>query len=293
MDIDDELVMEVDVVLNSPQPINLLQYPLRPRYRPYGDQGTLLSASLSQDHLDLHYSLSSNTINYDRANAEFKRDTQVLTGTLINPLTKYCVGYFTNGTLSLTPLEKLMQIRPNTNYLDLCLDKNVEDKEEIAQIKQDKDSKKLRVFKKKEAKTVVQDTVEINLACFDMKSKESTEALHKLLPFESRATEEISAEAYMTSILPTPLKSTGLRDCLRALPISLALEELLKSCVVISLEEVQDIFINEKNLESMLMQKAVAISQRWVCKSEVSGDGTERDVCAYLLWKKGSVCRSE
>ena len=40
----DELVCEYDICINhntNGEQLNLLQYPLRPRYRPYGDQGSL------------------------------------------------------------------------------------------------------------------------------------------------------------------------------------------------------------------------------------------------------------
>lgn len=294
MEIDDEVVMELDVVLNSPQELNLLQYPLRPRYRPYGDQGTLLSGTISKDALSLHYSISTNSTNYDRGNSEFKRETQVLTGRTINPLTKYCVGIVRDGVLCLTPLDQLMQVRPDTGYLDAVLDKkHVEDKEETAQIKQEKDSKKLRVFKKKTVKAVVEAAVETNLSCFDMKSIESIECFHCLLPQVKSGGPIKTSENYLNSILPTPLKPTGLRDNLRALPISIAIEELLKRCIVINIEEIQEIFPSEKNIEYWLIQKAFVVDGRWVCKSEIIGDCFGREACVYLLWKNLSVSRAE
>ena len=251
MDIDDEVIIEYDVVLNTPQPVSLLQYPLRPRYRSYGDQGSLLSASISEDYLHLHYSLDTNSKNFDRSNSEFKRDTQILSGKYIKPLTKHCVGYVKDGILALTPLEKLLQIRPDTSYLDSVLDKKqMEDKEENENLIQEKDSKKLRVYKKKEAKEVPKEMQERKLACHDMKSAESIAAFQYLFPENISHNNKISSEEYLKSILPIPLKTTGFRDNLKTLPISLAIEELLKKAFVVNTDDVLEIFPNEKNIEN-------------------------------------------
>lgn len=293
MDIDDEVVLELDVALNEPQSIYLLQYPLRPRYRPYGDQGTLLSATISEETLNLHYSIDTNSTNYDRANTEFKRDTQILSGKRIAPLTKYCTGYITNNTLTLTPLDKILQIRPDTNFIDNVLEKkNLEDKEELAQINQDKDMKKLRVYKKKEAKIVNKEVLETKLNCFDMKSAESLNAFQSLHPAMLNQAIIKTSDEYLSSILPIPSKKTGFKDYLRSLPVSLAIEEILKEAFVINTEEVLEILPNEKNIENWIGQKAIIIDQRWVAKSELLNTGTDRDICLYFLWRDGFIVRS-
>ena len=224
MDIDDEVVLEVDVVTNTTDPAYLLQYPLRPRYRPYGDQGTLISGTISTESLNLSYSLNSASTNFDRSNTEYKQDTQVLFGKEIKPLTKYCVGYISEGVLSLTPFDKLFQMRPDTSYLDLILDKRqTDDKAEIEQINSENNSKKLRIYKKKEVKPVSNEKIETPLLCYDMKSAESLSLLKTLISSNSSPTTQISTNEYLSSILPTPLKSTGFRNNLSTLPISLAI----------------------------------------------------------------------
>lgn len=294
MDLDDELVAEYDVVINDQQPLYWLQYPLRPRYRPYGDQGTLLSATLSEQSIDMEFSLNTNSTNFDTSNCEYKRDCQKLTGKPIVSLKKYFVGYPSNGALTLTPLEKIMQIRPDTGYLDTVIDKRqIEDKDEIAQLNQEKESKKLRVFKKKEVKEAPKEAKNTKLMCCNMGSIESLAAFKTLTLLQSENLKQIPQCEYVKSILPTPMKVTGFRDNLRLLAFPLAVEELLIKASVVSTEEVLEIFPNEKNAESVLIQKAVVIENRWVRKSEVLRESLERDVCIYMLWKNGQVERSQ
>lgn len=49
---DDEVIAEFDVVLAGQMrdDIHLLQYPLRPSYRPYGDQGELVKVEMAVTH---------------------------------------------------------------------------------------------------------------------------------------------------------------------------------------------------------------------------------------------------
>jgi hypothetical protein len=126
-----------------------------------------------------------------------------------------------------------------------------------------------------------------------MGSIESLAAFKILTPLPSENLKQIPQSEYVKSILPTPMKVTGFRDNLRLLAFPLAVEELLIKASVVSTEEVLEIFPNEKNAESVLIQKAVVIGNRWVRKSEVLRESLERDVCVYMLWKNGQIERSQ
>lgn len=295
MDIDDEVVMELDVVTETSDQFYLLQYPLRPRYRPYGDQGSLKSGSLTGETLNLVYSLNSNTLNFDRTNSEFKQENQVLIGKPIIPISKYYVGVMKDGQFSITSLNKIFQIRPDTKHLDAVLDKRqIEDIEELALLKHEKESKKLRVFKKKEVKETEAEHQTISLTCHDMYSKESKSSMNTLfLPNSTKTPEFTPKDSYLKQILPQPIPNQAFGDRIRSLPVILGIEELLKEVNIISSEEASDFFPNEKNLENFLIQKATIIDGRWIRRSEILKEPLTRDLCLYILRQKGEIVRSE
>lgn len=295
MEIDDEVVMELDVVTESSDNFYLLQYPLRPRYRPYGDQGTLKSGSLTGETLNLVYTLNTNSLNFDRSNSEFKQENQVLMGKAIIPINKYCIGVIKDGQFNITTLNKIFQVRPDTKHLDAVLDKRqIDDVEELAQLKQEKESKKLRVFKKKEVKESEIEHQTINLTCHDMYSKESKDSLSQLsISNTKKIPEFIPRETYLKQILPQPIANLSFADRIHSLPIILAIEELLKEVNIISTEEASEFFPNEKNIESHLIQKATVIDGRWVRRSEILKEPLSRDLCLFTIRQKGGIVRSE
>ena len=284
----------MDVVTGTSEDLFLLQYPLRPRYRPYGDQGSLKSASISGEHLSLTYKLNTNNINYDRANNEFKQEAQSLLGSAIVPINKYCLGFVKDNVFSILPLSKLFQMRPSTSHLDSVLDqRQIEDVEELALLKQEKESKKMRVFKRKEAKESAQDAPALSLTCFDMFSAESKSALKALSVDPGPGPQFLSASSYFDQILPSPVKNAAFVDRIRALPVVLAVEELLKQVNLLTTEEAAEVFPHEKNIENVLFQKAAVVQGRWVRRSEVLREPLERDLCLLILNRRHKVTRKE
>lgn len=294
MEVDDEVVMEMDVVTGTSDDLFLLQYPLRPRYRPYGDQGSLKSASISGENLSLTYKLNTNNINYDRSNNEFKQESQTLLGNAIVPINKYCLGFIKDNVFSILPLSKLFQMRPSTSHLDSVLDqRQIEDVEELALLKQEKESKKMRVFKKKEAKESAQEAPSLPLTCYDMFSSESKSALKGLSIDSVSSPQFLSSKTYFDQILPSPVKNSAFTEKIRSLPVVLAIEELLKQVNLLTTEEASEFFPNEKNIENVLFQKAVIVQNRWVRRSEVMRESLDRDLCLLILLKRNKVTRKE
>jgi hypothetical protein len=294
MDIDDEIVSEFDVLTGDSEDLFLLQYPLRPRYRPYGDQGSLKSGSISGDTLNLSYKLNTNNINFDRTNNEFKQEFQTLLGRPTAPINKHCLGFLKDGAFHLLPLNKIFQLRPDTSHLDSVLDqRQVEDVVELTALNQEKESKKMRVFKKKEVKETTQETPVTSLTCFDMFSNESKNLMKNLSAESSGTCKFLKKEEYFSLILPPQGKSLAFIEKIRALPVVIAIEELLKESSLISTEEALEFFPNEKNIENVLFQKAVIVQNRWVRKSEVLKDPLSRDLILFLFTRKSSLKRSE
>ncbi|TNV81381.1 hypothetical protein FGO68_gene8998 [Halteria grandinella] len=147
-DDDDEVIAEFDVVLAGQMrdDIHLLQYPLRPSYRPYGDQGELVKVEMAVTHqqaqnqqaapkaseqpflkqfdgLRLHYGLHKASPNYDENAVDHRIITHYLetqkvdTESQVQP--NYCVCVLTDDNkLMLTPLTSFHQVRPSFDHVD-------------------------------------------------------------------------------------------------------------------------------------------------------------------------------
>ncbi|KAF4657712.1 hypothetical protein FOL47_008322 [Perkinsus chesapeaki] len=125
---DDEVVHEIPVFLNRMQDppdftgeMYLLQYPLRPVYRPYGDQGFLERVELRDDQkkLRLRYKLNDDSETFDQTATHSSMREQVLMAkTVTNKSCTYCVGAVNSGQLTLTPLASFCQLRPDFTHVD-------------------------------------------------------------------------------------------------------------------------------------------------------------------------------
>eukprot|EP00406_Dinophysis_acuminata_P070283 CAMPEP_0179282852 /NCGR_PEP_ID=MMETSP0797-20121207/37874_1 /TAXON_ID=47934 /ORGANISM="Dinophysis acuminata, Strain DAEP01" /LENGTH=215 /DNA_ID=CAMNT_0020991587 /DNA_START=155 /DNA_END=799 /DNA_ORIENTATION=- len=128
-DDDDPVVQECDVYLNRmydpPDFVGhmyVLQYPLRPDYRPYGDQGELEQVELKTNagRLRFTYRLKQDH-NYSDDGVVGDKITQkhVLNSTVVsNPACSYAVGVIHKGRMTLTPIRAMNQLRPNFDEFD-------------------------------------------------------------------------------------------------------------------------------------------------------------------------------
>ncbi|CAG9318502.1 unnamed protein product [Blepharisma stoltei] len=301
MELEDEVVCELDVVLNSQSEgqLFLIQYPLRPRYRPYGDQGTLSSGKIGANSLQLNYTLNSSGPNYDKKSNEFNHKEQTLQSKTIVPLNDYWIGVIRENTLSLSPLEKVYQMRPAMDYVDASTKtRYIEDKDEEENLKAEKESKKMRIFKKKEAHKVEEEEKLKPVEVLDMNNESSIEAFESLIPKNCEEIEITTNSAeYVANLLPEQTKNFGFRNTLREMPISLQVEEILKKAEVISYEFLIEMLgKNDSRIDQALSQKATIIRGRWVCKSDLLqlGDSEKiRDVCLAILFSKGFLEKSK
>mmetsp|Transcript_29011 Transcript_29011/g.92521 ORF Transcript_29011/g.92521 Transcript_29011/m.92521 type:complete len:382 (+) Transcript_29011:232-1377(+) len=126
---DDPVVQECDVYLNRmydpPDFVGdmyVLQYPLRPVYRPYGDQGELDRVELKprSRRLKFVYKLSTGD-NFDEDGVATERHGQkhVLSSTVVaNPNCSYAVGVIHQGRMTITPIRAVNQLRPDFETFD-------------------------------------------------------------------------------------------------------------------------------------------------------------------------------
>ncbi|KAH0485340.1 MAG: uncharacterized protein KVP18_003901 [Porospora cf. gigantea A] len=134
---DDPVVKEIDVYLNRVEngSMYLLQFPLRPIYRPYGDQGQLSEIAYrpNQKQLRMKYNLhmdtaafdSSRRLDFDEAPTHILASQEAVSGGF-NPVTgqggflgpafesqaSYALGVMRDGKLYLTPTDHIQQFRP-------------------------------------------------------------------------------------------------------------------------------------------------------------------------------------
>lgn len=301
MEIEDQVVCELDVVLNGScqGQLCLIQYPLRPRYRPYGDQGNLASGKLGDNSLELTYSLDTSGPNYDRKSNEYDKKEQILQSKSIKPLNDYCIGVIRDNTLCLTPIQKLFQMRPKMDYIDSeNTTKSYEDKDEEENLKAEKESKRLRIYKKKDSQRVENHEKWSDIEIIGMKDESSLDAFESLIPTESiEVNVHLNSKEYVSKILPEPTKNFAYRDILREMPISLQVEDILKRAEVINNESVVEIIGKHDGarIEQALLQKATIIQGRWVCKSELLNLGDLeklRDICLAIIYSKGLLEKS-
>eukprot|EP00039_Didymoeca_costata_P010944 m.149504 g.149504 ORF g.149504 m.149504 type:complete len:632 (-) comp15014_c0_seq2:2304-4199(-) len=154
MDVDEEdpVVQEHNVYLSQElaDRLYLLQYPLRPRKRPYGNTKTKPQVRVKpeQDKLEMKFELNTNSNTYDREKGKeiaeeagqtgpsstvhmrensTLMDAHVLRSTKVPMRTHYVTGIWKDDGLHLTPLKAILQLRPSFDHLN-DIDKKKQDK---------------------------------------------------------------------------------------------------------------------------------------------------------------------
>ncbi|XP_038876785.1 DNA-directed RNA polymerase III subunit RPC5 isoform X1 [Benincasa hispida] len=123
---EDMVVREIDVLFTPSPDINtklyVLQYPLRPRWRPYEFEGRCdevrVKPSSGEVEVDLNVDIESN--NYDsKADGSLQMKKQTLTSSWQPPLaTSYAVGLLMGNKLHLNPVHAVVQLRPSFEHLN-------------------------------------------------------------------------------------------------------------------------------------------------------------------------------
>lgn len=141
----DELVKVIDVFLSqeASSELHLLQYPLRPTWRPYDRKNIAevrykpksskleLDVALSEEELSLYFD--------ELAREDLAKKGFTLTGSNVLPQTNYAIGLLRPGPereqLHLTPIKGVFQMRPSFTHIDAKEEakKNLAKKEEAAE----------------------------------------------------------------------------------------------------------------------------------------------------------------
>lgn len=265
MEVEDECISEFDVKLNSTSDTRFLflQYPLRPRYRPYGDQGSLSSARFKSEEksLELVYSLDTQSVNYDRNSSSFQVTSQTLSGKPVSAKASYYIGLIKDDCLSLTPVDSTIQLRPSMRYVDADISSRIKIKdaeEEVAA--KAKKAQKLKVSKKrKEEKEAKVSEEWVSLRCIPFRDEETSTVFHKLgVESSDILMPDITPTDYIEQLLPETEHSVGKLERMRTLPLSLRIEEVLKIYKEIEFEKLLELVGDDRTdiVLNILQQKA-------------------------------------
>lgn len=119
---EDELIEEIDVYYNGElnDEICVMQYPLKPSDKMYGEHAELSNVLIHKDDstLKINYSIESKMKNFDTQYYENKNFTQSLIGQNIEPNTNYCIGVFKNNILYLNPVSTFTQFRNDFSHME-------------------------------------------------------------------------------------------------------------------------------------------------------------------------------
>jgi DNA-directed RNA polymerase III subunit RPC5 len=126
---DDPVVCEIPVHLAEHLRHNafVVQFPLRPAYRPMPEAPR--AARMKPDHqiLQLDYDVDQRSEHYDADAEDYLKQKHLrLQSSSVPALTNYAVAVFRDGQLHLSPVSGVLQMRPSLAHIDDA----VEDDEE-------------------------------------------------------------------------------------------------------------------------------------------------------------------
>ncbi|XP_011099592.1 DNA-directed RNA polymerase III subunit RPC5 [Sesamum indicum] len=149
---DDAIVREIDVYftpsIDSNTRLYVLQYPLRPLWRPYelDDRCDEVRVKPASAELEVDLAVDVDSKNYDSgADPRVQMKKQILTSSWKPPhASGYAVGILTGNKLHLNPVHAVVQLRPSMQHLDAKDSKrktiNVEDRVKLEEPQEGKPS---------------------------------------------------------------------------------------------------------------------------------------------------------
>ncbi|KAI3841046.1 hypothetical protein MKX03_018277 [Papaver bracteatum] len=241
-DEDDEVVREIDVFF-KPSPIDVdtqlyvLQYPLRPSWRPYDMekcQEVRVKPKKVQVEIDLSLDMDEN---YDVGVEEHLRITKQTLLSQKVPLTRGCaVGVLVGNKLHLNPVNAAVQLRPSMEHV---IPDNLKKKKNIveATVKSEKTSggpgpsrTKGNLVRPLNGQDIEVDEPWVSLEYHSVDSIFSSRFRQKMTSEESTPIQfSMNPYDYVNSLCPpTPIEDNRSKSSLRRLCMSLPLEEKFK-----------------------------------------------------------------
>jgi len=130
---EDPVVCEIPVKFSKKliEKLFLLQYPMRPRQRPYSSDLRRLNARIKplQRKMEIQYEIDPASSCYDSRNPTQLQRFKI-SSSLMRNKANYAAGVFCNGELHITPLKNMVRMRPDFSYIDQAEKKKRDELEE-------------------------------------------------------------------------------------------------------------------------------------------------------------------
>ncbi|XP_020270730.1 DNA-directed RNA polymerase III subunit RPC5-like isoform X2 [Asparagus officinalis] len=138
-DEEDKVVCEIDVYCNrldEDSQLYIMQYPLRPYWRPYelDERCEMVKVKPKHSEVELVMSVDVESENYDASKPGTPRlQKQILSSSSASSTVQYAAGILIKNQLHLSPIHEVLQFRPSMKHIDECEAQQVMHKtEEVA-----------------------------------------------------------------------------------------------------------------------------------------------------------------
>ncbi|CAA7405574.1 unnamed protein product [Spirodela intermedia] len=314
-----EVVREIDVFFN-PSPLDsdtqlyVMQYPLRPCWRPYelNERCQEVRMKPKQSKIEFDMAMDVDSENYDGEVEEHLRlRKQVLSSSKIPYVTGYAVGILVGNQLHLNPVHAVMQFRPLMSHIDpsgLQKRKHISQRTGVA-TSDDEEVQESAKPSTSRGKTALESTTEngddseewVSLKYHAADSPISSRYQRKML---SEAGDHIpflmNSSDYLNCLCPgTSAGNDKIRGLSRRIMLTIPLDERLKK---LFLEGGQvhrfDALMHLAPSESpdaalrIIQQYAVLVQGLWIAKTSLLLDGRQalvRDYILFLFTKKNTI----
>lgn len=125
MEQDDPVVCEIPVHLADSlrEHVYMVQYPLRPSYRPMPNAPRAARLKPTNQMLQLDFAVDQQSEHFDRDAEDYLKQKHIrLQSSSVPALTNYAVAVFRHGQLHLTPMTAILQMRPSLAHIDDAVD---------------------------------------------------------------------------------------------------------------------------------------------------------------------------
>uniref|UniRef100_K3WSU3 DNA-directed RNA polymerase III subunit RPC5 n=1 Tax=Globisporangium ultimum (strain ATCC 200006 / CBS 805.95 / DAOM BR144) TaxID=431595 RepID=K3WSU3_GLOUD len=143
MEQDDPIVCEIPVHLADElrKNIYMVQFPLRPSYRPMPSAPRAARVKPDNQILQLDYDVDQRSEHFDKDAEDYLKQKYLrLQSSSVPALTNYTVGVFRQGQLHLTPVKSVLQMRPSLAHIDDAVDEEEDDDMEVTAEQEQKEA---------------------------------------------------------------------------------------------------------------------------------------------------------
>lgn len=291
---EDRVVREIDVFFSPTVSDNtqlyIMQYPLRPCWRPYelNERCQEVRLDPKQSKLEVDLEINVGKGNYDKEVAERLRfQKQTLSSSNASLVTGYAVGILLGDKLHLNPVHAVVQLRPSMKYLNASQKKNNVAGSETT-VNSDKGKAALKVSSEENAEDA---EPWISLECHGIDSPFASKYRQNMVAEESSQMKfSMNSCDYVNSLCPGTPSGDSARGPSRRFLLTLPLEERIKRYfsegpqvhrfnALMHLAPAN----SEEDVLKVLQKHACLVQGLWVAKTSLRCEGVQALARDYIL----------